>query len=121
VLKKCSKRKGIKAILLRKDLLTKIKQCDVELSNVLQAFQAELLLDVRVALIVVRPEAGSDSGPSEAVPTIPGAQIFLGTKGALDALWRVTFNAKDRPSQGPHAFTCNTASFFFLDPTGGLA
>jgi hypothetical protein len=54
--------------------LTKIKQCDVELSNVLQAFQvralfllfvpialhiypqAELLLDVRVSLIVVKPE-----------------------------------------------------------------
>ncbi|KAF8269822.1 hypothetical protein EI94DRAFT_897032 [Lactarius quietus] len=43
VLKKCSKRKGIKAILLRKDLLTKIKQCDVELSNVLQAFQVRVL------------------------------------------------------------------------------
>ena len=39
MLKKCSKRKGIKGFLLRKDLLTRIKQCDVELSNVLQAFQ----------------------------------------------------------------------------------
>ena len=74
MLKKCSKRKGIKGFLQRKDLLTKIKQCDVELSNVLQAFQvralfchscqlcyisplqAELLLDVRVSLIVVNPE-----------------------------------------------------------------
>jgi hypothetical protein len=74
VLKKCSKRKGIKGFLLRKDLLTRIKQCDVELSNVLQAFQvralillfasissqislkAELLLDVRVAMIVVKTE-----------------------------------------------------------------
>ena len=54
------------------------KQCDVELSNVLQAFQvraffcshqlryisplqAELLLDVRVSLLVVNPEVrGSD-------------------------------------------------------------
>jgi len=59
VLKKCSKRKGIKGFLLRKDLLTKIKQCDVELSNVLQAFQAELLLDVRVAMIIVKTEASS--------------------------------------------------------------
>ena len=75
MLKKCSKRKGIKGFLLRKDLLTKIKQCDAELSNVLQAFhvsalfllvvspntlnislKAELLLDVRVALIAVRLE-----------------------------------------------------------------
>ncbi|KAF8269240.1 hypothetical protein EI94DRAFT_1013105 [Lactarius quietus] len=56
VLKKCSKRKGIKGILLRKDLLTKIKQCDVELSNVLQAFHAELSLDTRVELIAMRRE-----------------------------------------------------------------
>ncbi|KAN0124668.1 hypothetical protein V8E53_015704 [Lactarius tabidus] len=56
VLKKCSKRKGIKGFILRKDLLTRIKQCDVELSNVLQAFQAELLLDVRVAMIIVKTE-----------------------------------------------------------------
>ncbi|KAH9046387.1 hypothetical protein EDB83DRAFT_1541102 [Lactarius deliciosus] len=54
ILKKCSKRKGIKGMLLRKDLLTRIKQCDVELSNVLQAFQAELGLDIRFALIVQR-------------------------------------------------------------------
>jgi len=106
VLKKCSKRKGFKGILLRKDLLTRIKQCDVELSNVLHAFQAELLLDVRVALIVVRPEVASDSDPIEAIRTIPeepkSPQIFLGTKGGLDALWRITQNAKDliiRPNQ----------------------
>ncbi|KAH8976990.1 hypothetical protein EDB86DRAFT_3093629 [Lactarius hatsudake] len=68
VLKECSKRKGIKRILLRKDLLTRIKQCDVEISNVLQAFQAKLLLDIRVALISARPEAASDPGPVEAAP-----------------------------------------------------
>ena len=74
MLKGCSKRKGIKGFLLRKDLLTKIKQCDVEISNVLQAFhvrasaflfvsielpiflQAELSLDTRVALIAMRRE-----------------------------------------------------------------
>ncbi|KAH9040447.1 hypothetical protein EDB85DRAFT_139111 [Lactarius pseudohatsudake] len=68
VLKECSKRKGIKGVLLRKDLSTKIKQCDVEISNVLQAFQAKLLLDVRVALIAVRLEAASDPDPIEATP-----------------------------------------------------
>jgi len=70
VLKKCSRRKGIKGILLRKNLLTKIKQCDVELSTVLQAFQAELSLETRVALIVMRREAPSDSGLIEAIPTV---------------------------------------------------
>ncbi|KAN0132297.1 hypothetical protein V8E53_009897 [Lactarius tabidus] len=56
VLKHCSKKQGIGRLLLRKDLLTKIKQCDGELSNVLQAFQAELSLDTRFALIVERRE-----------------------------------------------------------------
>ncbi|KAI9434844.1 hypothetical protein H4582DRAFT_2059957 [Lactarius indigo] len=64
VLKRCSKRKGIKGVVLRKDLLTKIRQCDVELSNVLQAFQVELGLDIRFALIVQRRE------PIEATPRI---------------------------------------------------
>ncbi|KAH8985366.1 hypothetical protein EDB92DRAFT_1949953 [Lactarius akahatsu] len=54
VLKECSKNKGIKGLLLRKDLLTKIKQCDGELSNVLQAFQAGLALDTRFALVAGR-------------------------------------------------------------------
>jgi len=55
VLKKCSKRKGFKGFLLRKDLLTKIKQCDVELSNVLQAFhvRASTLVLVSIDLHIV--------------------------------------------------------------------
>jgi len=74
---------------------------------VLQAFQAELLFDVRVAqlaLIVVRPEAGSDSGPIvEATATIPqepnGARIFFGTKSALDTLWRLTQDLTLNPKE----------------------
>ncbi|KAH8981307.1 hypothetical protein EDB86DRAFT_443729 [Lactarius hatsudake] len=57
VLKQCSKRKGIKGMLLRKDLLTNIRQCDVELSNVLQAFQ--------------RREITTDSDPIKATLSIP--------------------------------------------------
>ena len=74
MLRKCSKRKGIRGFLLRKDLLTRIKQCDVELSNVLQAFhvrasisvivsielqiflQAALSLDTHMTLIAMRRE-----------------------------------------------------------------
>ena len=37
MLKKCARTKGVKGLLLRNDLLTKIKQCDGELSNVLEA------------------------------------------------------------------------------------
>ncbi|KAH9017590.1 hypothetical protein EDB84DRAFT_682843 [Lactarius hengduanensis] len=73
VLKMCSKRKGIRGMLLRKDLLTNIRQCDVELSNVLQAFQVELGLDIRIAiaLIVQRRESQTttDSDPIEATPS----------------------------------------------------
>ena len=36
-MKKCAKANGVKGFLLRNDLLTKIKQCDGELSNVLEA------------------------------------------------------------------------------------
>ncbi|KAH9172415.1 hypothetical protein EDB89DRAFT_2069707 [Lactarius sanguifluus] len=48
--------KEFKGLLLRKDLLMMIKQCDVELSksNVLQAFQAELSLNTRVAFLALR-------------------------------------------------------------------
>ncbi|KAN0127286.1 hypothetical protein V8E53_014890 [Lactarius tabidus] len=67
VLKKCSKSKGIKGFLLQKDLLTKIKQCNVELSNMLQAFHAELSLDTRVALVAMRQEPTPNSGPIEAI------------------------------------------------------
>ena len=40
----CSKTKGFRVFFLRKDLSTKIKQSDVELSNVLQAFQVSYIL-----------------------------------------------------------------------------
>ncbi|KAH9036411.1 hypothetical protein EDB84DRAFT_1185976 [Lactarius hengduanensis] len=134
VLKKCSKKKGLRGMLLRKDLLTKIKQCDVEISNVLQAFHAELSLDTRVALIAMRREAApSHPGPIEAIPTASqepnGARISLGTKGALDALWRMTLSAKElviRPRQAilrplpnkHHAITYYVMlpSFFFFSP-----
>jgi hypothetical protein len=56
VLKKCSRKKGLGRLFLRRNLLTRIRQCDGELSNVLQAFQAELSLDTRFTLIADRRE-----------------------------------------------------------------
>ena len=50
MLKECSKRKGIKGFFLRKELLTKIMQCDVELSNVLQVFQVGVLFLLSVSV-----------------------------------------------------------------------
>ena len=74
MLKKCSKRKGIKGFLLRKDLLTKIKQCDLEISNVLQAFQVCALF----LLLFV----------STSLPISPQAELTLDTRVALVAIWR---------------------------------
>ncbi|KAH9167312.1 hypothetical protein EDB89DRAFT_133530 [Lactarius sanguifluus] len=137
VLKKCSKRRGIKGILLRKDLSTKIRQCDVELSNVLQAFQAELGLDIRFALIVQRREVTTDSGTigpeaTVAPPPIPqksnSVQIFWGIEGVLR---RARLGAKEpihRPghfgqdfgtsSKQSHVITRSVLyTFFFFTPT----
>ena len=58
MLKKCSKKKGIKGFLLRKDLLTKIKQSDVELSNVLQTFQVGALFLVMFVNCITRLSVG---------------------------------------------------------------
>ncbi|KAI9439180.1 hypothetical protein H4582DRAFT_121855 [Lactarius indigo] len=55
VLKECSKNKGIKGFLLRKDLLTKIKQCDGELSNVLQAFQVGASILIHFSYVTYLP------------------------------------------------------------------
>ncbi len=63
MLKKCSKRKGLKGILVRKDLLTKIKQCDVELSNVLQAFQVRFI-PIRVSWVTYLPVGRTGIGHS---------------------------------------------------------
>ncbi|KAI9439181.1 hypothetical protein H4582DRAFT_121826 [Lactarius indigo] len=90
VLKECSKKKGIKGLFLRKDLLTKIKQCDGELSNVLQAFQAELALDTRFALIAERREVTADSSLVEAIWTVPqgpnGAQKLFNIMDGKEAI-----------------------------------
>ncbi|KAH9036423.1 hypothetical protein EDB84DRAFT_1186291 [Lactarius hengduanensis] len=124
VLEKCSKRKGLKGILLRKDLLTKIKQCDVELSNVLQAFQTELGLDIRFALVVQRREVIADPGSIEATSSIPQKpQIF---RGIFDALRR----AQEPIVRPGHFRTSSDRSdvikrssqpkFFFLNPTAAF-
>ncbi|KAH9164620.1 hypothetical protein EDB89DRAFT_402599 [Lactarius sanguifluus] len=139
VLKKCSKRKGIKGMLLRKDLLTKIRQCDVELSNVLQAFQAELGLDIRFALIAQRREVTTDSGPFDheatvlatVAPSIPqrsnSVQTLWGMKGALDVFWRAAGEPIDRPSHfgtsltGATQIGCSSEQFTRTVPRNNYA
>ncbi|KAI0288101.1 hypothetical protein B0F90DRAFT_1820622 [Multifurca ochricompacta] len=63
VLEECSKVRGVRSLLLRKDLLGKIKKYDARLANALEVFQAELLLDIRFTQIADRRD-----GP-RAIPT----------------------------------------------------
>ncbi|KAH9051387.1 hypothetical protein EDB83DRAFT_1309191 [Lactarius deliciosus] len=94
ILDSLQRQKGIKRLFLRKDLLTKIKQCDSELSNVLQAFQVELALDTRFTLIAERRGATADSDPVEAIWTVPqslpqgpnGAQKLFNRKGGKETI-----------------------------------
>ncbi|KAF8268820.1 hypothetical protein EI94DRAFT_1095425 [Lactarius quietus] len=51
-LKQCAETSTVKKVLLRADMLQRVKKYDAKLSNVLQNFQNELLLDVRFAQIV---------------------------------------------------------------------
>ncbi|KAI0247894.1 hypothetical protein BJV78DRAFT_1241576 [Lactifluus subvellereus] len=51
-LRECIKIRGIRRILLRTDMLRKIKQYDSKLSHILQTFQMKLALDSRFALII---------------------------------------------------------------------
>ncbi|KAN0138530.1 hypothetical protein V8E53_003518 [Lactarius tabidus] len=73
VVKQCTKMKGIKRLLLRNHLRTKIRHYDGELSNVLQAFQAELSLDIRFALLTEKREVW---GTPTALPS-GGAEAML--------------------------------------------
>ncbi|KAH9075709.1 hypothetical protein EDB83DRAFT_2515408 [Lactarius deliciosus] len=84
VVTQCTKMKGVKGLLLRNNILTKIEQYDGELSNALQAFQAELSLDIRFALIAAAEKrevqgepiskldlVASPSGGVEEIPATP--------------------------------------------------
>ncbi|KAF8258179.1 P-loop containing nucleoside triphosphate hydrolase protein, partial [Lactarius quietus] len=104
VLKKCAKAKGVKGFLLRKDLVTKIKQCDGELSNVLEAVLLELSLDNRFAQIAEAREATGASNTAEEFPTIPrepnAPQIFFGREAELDQIIHMVFsNIASYPAQ----------------------
>ncbi|KAF8260417.1 hypothetical protein EI94DRAFT_1667989 [Lactarius quietus] len=96
ILKKCAKEKGVKGFLLRKDLLTKIKQCDGELSNVLEAVLLELSLDSRFAQIAEARETAVHSNPTEEIPTLPQEpntpQIFFGRDAELTQIIRMIFS-----------------------------
>ncbi|KAN0132701.1 P-loop containing nucleoside triphosphate hydrolase protein, partial [Lactarius tabidus] len=104
VLKKCAKAKGVKGFLLRNDLLTKVKQCDGELSNVLEAVLLELSLDNRFAQIADARETAAYSNPIEQMPSIPQEpntpQIFFGRDVELTQIVHMVFSGiTSRPAR----------------------
>ncbi|KAI0247890.1 hypothetical protein BJV78DRAFT_1363890 [Lactifluus subvellereus] len=65
-LRECIKIRGIRRILLRTDMLRKIKQYDSKLSHILQTFQTRLALDSRFALIIQDRKTPTVAKPTDA-------------------------------------------------------
>ncbi|KAI0290327.1 hypothetical protein B0F90DRAFT_1825190 [Multifurca ochricompacta] len=96
----------VRKVLLRRDLLRKVKQYDGELSNVLQTFQAELVLDVRFAQLVDRRKVIPTglSGQSSNIMSMPqeprSPQIFFGRDTELAIILHMVFDGiQSRPAQ----------------------
>ncbi|KAI0289598.1 hypothetical protein BC826DRAFT_1177260 [Russula brevipes] len=115
-LKKSKDIRGIKKVLFRMDLLQKIKEYDGKLANVLQIFQVELTLDIRLAQLAEEYRHGvTQGGPSRAaassdivvlisrrsMPCEPRSpQIFFGRDAELAEIIRmVLINPGSHPAR----------------------
>ncbi|KAI0297848.1 hypothetical protein B0F90DRAFT_1926773 [Multifurca ochricompacta] len=106
VLGECAKTRGARSLLLRKDLLGKIKKYDARLANVLEVFQAELLVDIRFAQIADRRDVHR-AVPTEITTSIvqpalapPPPQIFFGRDAELAHIIHIIFtNIGSRPGR----------------------
>ncbi|KAN0135988.1 hypothetical protein V8E53_006149 [Lactarius tabidus] len=104
-LKQCAEASTVKRVLLRADMLQKVRKYDAKLSNVLQNFQNELLLDVRFAQIVDKREVAAVtqtdtiiSRPFGQGPITP--QIFFGRNAELaQIVHMITTNVGSRPAR----------------------
>ncbi|KAI0293192.1 hypothetical protein B0F90DRAFT_1764202 [Multifurca ochricompacta] len=93
-LSECVEVKGIKKVLLRTDILGKVKQCDAKLSHALQLFQV-LFNTQPSSLMSLIHIVGETSRPS-ALPK-PAPQIFFGRNAELTQIIDLIFN-----NIGPH-------------------
>ncbi|KAI0246909.1 P-loop containing nucleoside triphosphate hydrolase protein [Lactifluus subvellereus] len=94
-LKQCTEVGRVKKIILRKELLKKIKQYDVELSNVLQTFHIDLTLDVT-------PSGLSGSSDIIISPLLQprSPQVFFGRDAELEEIIHIIFtNIDSRPAR----------------------
>ncbi|KAI0297821.1 hypothetical protein B0F90DRAFT_859699 [Multifurca ochricompacta] len=107
VLGECAKTRGAKSLLLRKDLLGKIKKYDAKLANVLEVFQAELLLDIRFTLIAADRRERTRAVPTETTTSAlrpvlapPPSQIFFGRDAEVAQIINIIFaNIGSRPAR----------------------
>ncbi|KAI0246915.1 hypothetical protein BJV78DRAFT_1157567 [Lactifluus subvellereus] len=105
-LKQCTEVGRVKKIILRKELLRKIKQYDGELSNVLQTFQVALALDARLAQLAEghKVTPSGPSGSSDIVismsPPPRSPQVFFGRNTELAEIIHIIFtNIGPRPAR----------------------
>ncbi|KAF8261555.1 P-loop containing nucleoside triphosphate hydrolase protein, partial [Lactarius quietus] len=95
-LRKCAEVTRFEGFVLRNELLTKIKQCDGDLSNILQAFQAKMSLDTRFALIAAGQEIAAHLHPTEDIQIIPREpnvpQIFFGRDNEINQIVHMVFS-----------------------------
>ncbi|KAN0135990.1 P-loop containing nucleoside triphosphate hydrolase protein, partial [Lactarius tabidus] len=106
-MKLCAETSTIKRVLLRADMLQKVRKYDAKLSNVLQTFHAKLTLDARFAIaqFVEKREVtaltqadATTSIPFAQGPTVP--QIFFGRDAELAQIVQmVTINLGSRPAR----------------------
>ncbi|KAI0291649.1 hypothetical protein B0F90DRAFT_1823673 [Multifurca ochricompacta] len=92
-LQECAEVKGIKKVLLRTDMLRKVKQYDGKLSNVLQVFQARLSLTILTQSIQERKIVMTTSpGPTPEITSMPSKpQIFFGRDTELAQIIHMIF------------------------------
>ncbi|KAI0301733.1 hypothetical protein B0F90DRAFT_1816933 [Multifurca ochricompacta] len=102
-LRECADVRGIKKIILRGDMLRKVKQYDVRLSNVLQVVQTRLAFRIRLAQIIQdRQVTHADLGEiTTSVTHSPHSpQLFFGRDAELTQVIDMIFsNIRSRPAR----------------------
>ncbi|KAI0289026.1 hypothetical protein B0F90DRAFT_1826865 [Multifurca ochricompacta] len=93
-LQQCADVRGIKKVLLRTDMLRRVKQYDSKLSNVLQVFQANLTLSLLTQLIQECKGTPHPSEPSQTIESksmLSKPQIFFGCNTELAQIIHMIF------------------------------
>ncbi|KAF8257749.1 P-loop containing nucleoside triphosphate hydrolase protein [Lactarius quietus] len=102
VMEECAKVKGIRKILLRTDILGKVKKYDANLTDALQVFQARVALGNRLAQIIQERNAksvsqtaadgaGSTQFAEPLAPTPSAPQMFFGRDAELAQIIEMIF------------------------------